>query len=84
MPNVSESAASISPRKDDVTLAQQIACVEREILLREKVYPKFVATGRMAEVKARMEIESMTAVRATLIQFREFAERMMLKDKNHL
>ncbi len=49
-----------------ITLADQIACVEREIKMRERVYPTRVALGRMTEANARKEIHRMQAVLETL------------------
>ena len=48
------------------TLADQIACVEREIVLRERVYPRLITSGRMRRATADREIEVMRAVLATL------------------
>lgn len=49
-----------------VTIADQIACVRREIAMRNKVYPRWVESGRMHRDQADREIESMIAVLATL------------------
>jgi hypothetical protein len=49
-----------------VDLAVQISCVKREIALRERVYPRQVKLGRMAEGKADQELVAMRAVLATL------------------
>ena len=48
------------------TLDEQIACVEREIAMRERVYPGWVRAGRMTQQKADREIETMRAVLATV------------------
>lgn len=48
------------------TIAQQIACVKREIAMRERVYPKWVASGRMKPEAAEREIATMTAVLRSL------------------
>lgn len=48
------------------TLAEQIACVEREIRKREYVYPRAVAQGAMNQHKAGCELEMMRAVLGTL------------------
>lgn len=48
------------------TLQDQIACVEREIAMRERVYPHWVRGGRLKQDKADREIETMRAVLATL------------------
>ena len=47
-------------------LAEQIACIEREIAMRLRVYPRQIANGRMTQRKADREIALMRAVLATL------------------
>lgn len=49
-----------------VTLAAQIECVEREISMRRKVYPRFVAMKKMSQAKADAELAAMQAVLETL------------------
>lgn len=49
-----------------VPLSSQIACVEREIAMRERVYPRWVVERRMTQAKADAEIEAMRAVLATV------------------
>jgi hypothetical protein len=49
-----------------VALADQIACIKRELGYREHVYPRRIAAGRMSTQDARREIERMKAVLATL------------------
>jgi hypothetical protein len=49
-----------------ITLGAQIACVEREIGMREHVYPRRVADGKMSQAKADDELAAMRAVLATL------------------
>lgn len=49
-----------------VNLAQQIACVRREIAMRENVYKRRVADGKMTQAKADGEVRAMQAVLATL------------------
>lgn len=51
-----------------VPLADQIACVERELAMRRRVYPGWVANGRMQIVTAELEITRMVAVLETLRQ----------------
>lgn len=48
------------------TLDEQITCVEREIAMRERVYPAWVRNGRMTQQKADREVETMRAVASTL------------------
>lgn len=42
---------------------EMLACVDREIRMRERVYPDWVKYGRMTEGKAHHEIVTMRAVR---------------------
>ena len=58
------------------TLAEQIACVRREIAMRERVYPKWVEGGRMKQADANRELETMKAVLET-VQKVENAARML-------
>ena len=48
------------------TITEQIACVKRELGLRQGVYPRLVSQRRMSEAKAAHEIECMKAVLVTL------------------
>jgi hypothetical protein len=48
------------------TLARQIACVQREIRLRHRVYAKWVEQGSMTQKVADDEILAMEAVLKTL------------------
>lgn len=47
-------------------LEKQIACVEREIAMRKRVYPRLIESGRMKPGTASREIELMNAVLASL------------------
>lgn len=49
-----------------MTLEDQIKAVEREIAMRERVYPRMTARGSLSPEKAAKQIEIMKAVRATL------------------
>ena len=49
-----------------VPLAAQIACVEREIAMRERVYARRVSEGKVTVSAARAERNAMEAVLATL------------------
>jgi hypothetical protein len=49
-----------------VPLPAQIACIEREIAMRERVYPNWVASGRMSQAKADAELLAMRAALETL------------------
>jgi len=54
----------IEPRP--VPLEEQIACVERELVFRERVYPRWVRDGKLLELTADLEMLRMRAVLATL------------------
>ncbi len=47
-------------------LADQIACVKREIALRERLYPRWIVGGRLRRADAEREIATMKAVLETL------------------
>lgn len=49
-----------------IDLPKQIACVEREIGFRERVYSRWVAASKMKQDKADYEIAAMRAVLETL------------------
>jgi hypothetical protein len=49
-----------------INLADQIAEVEREVKLREKVYPHQVATKRLSQDRADWQIAVMREVAASL------------------
>jgi hypothetical protein len=49
-----------------VTWADQLACVERELKLRRRLYPRRVEVGRLSQAKADQEIRDMEAVAETL------------------
>lgn len=49
-----------------VPIADQIAAVERELEMRRRVYPRWVANGKMKQGTADEEIRRMEAVLATL------------------
>lgn len=45
-----------------------LACADREIRMRERVYPDRIAMAKMTAQKAREEIGAMRAIRAVLAQ----------------
>ena len=49
-----------------VTIMDMIACVERELAMRKRVYPRWVLNGKLAQSNADIEMERMTAIRDTL------------------
>ena len=60
----------------DVTMAEEIACVKRELAMRERAYPKWVASGRMKPEEAERETRRMRAVLKRLL-IAERAERLL-------
>jgi hypothetical protein len=53
------------------SLADQIACVEREIRMREQVYPRRVGDRKMKQEAADREIAAMRAVLDTLLAVKD-------------
>jgi hypothetical protein len=49
-----------------VTLEDQVKCVEREISMRERVYPRWVADKKLTQSTADRELNAMRAVLRTL------------------
>lgn len=56
-----------------VSLEEQIACVERELEFRSRVYPRWVADGKLKSGTAALEMERMRAVLLT-IKLQKFEE----------
>lgn len=56
---------------DAITLADKIACVRREIAMRQRVYPRLVTIGKMKPAQAEHEILCMQAVLDTLLAVQE-------------
>lgn len=51
---------------EPISLDDQLACVQREIRMRERVYPRWTATGKMTAAHAERELAAMRAVLDTL------------------
>ena len=66
--SLSGDTAAVERPASVVPLERQIACVERELEMRRRAYPRWVAEGRRGwtEARADEEICAMAAVRATL------------------
>lgn len=62
-----------------MTLAEQIACVEREIGFRERCYPGWVRGHKLTQAKADHELGAMRAVLETL----RSVERIAFCAANH-
>jgi hypothetical protein len=58
---------SASDNPAPFALVDQIACVKREIAMRERTYPRWVSTGQMSKAKAAHETACMSAVLVTLL-----------------
>ena len=56
---------------NQIGLAEQLTCVAREIAMRERVYPRWVESGRMTQKKAEFELAAMRAVHRTLQKLAE-------------
>ena len=65
-----------------IPLAEQIAEVKREIAMRKRVYPKWVATGRMTQEQADKQIAAMEAALGTLELWRiaSIAQAQLFKE----
>jgi hypothetical protein len=50
------------------TLSRQIACIERELAIRVRVFPAWVRSGRIQQSQADDELNAMRAVLETLRQ----------------
>lgn len=50
----------------EISLQKQLACARRELALRTRVYPRWVATEKMTEDAARRELDGMAAIVQTL------------------
>lgn len=49
-----------------ITITDQLACAKRELKMRQRVYPQWVATGRLRQETADHEIACMAAIVQTL------------------
>lgn len=57
-----ESQSRSSDMTDIITSADKLACVERELKMRRRVYPRWIEDGRMSAGKAAHEIAAMEAI----------------------
>lgn len=63
---------------DGISIEDQIACVEREIRMRENTYPRWVAQNKLTQKTATLELDRMRAVLASLTTFKEAKDRCAL------
>lgn len=68
----------------NVSLAQQIEEVEREIALRKRVYPHQVSSGKMRQSVADYHLGRMQAVYRTLLWLQENEEAIKRKTGTEL
>lgn len=54
------------------TLSEMIESARRELVMRTKVYPRWIANGKMTNDQAVHEIHCMASIHATLIALQEF------------
>lgn len=62
-------------------LAQQIACVKREIAMRERIYSRRVADGKMKQQDADREIEAMRAVLETVEKVERVSKQLGIREQ---
>lgn len=53
-----------------ISLEQMIGCAKRELGMRQRVYPRWVATGKMTAAQERLEVDTMAAIVTTLERLR--------------
>lgn len=65
-----------------VTISEQIKGVKREIDYRKRLYPKWVAEGKMTKLDADYQIELMEYVANTLQAVLNFQRDFIAKNQN--
>lgn len=61
-----DAGSGVAVPAGGATIAEQIACVERELGMRHRVYKRWVVQGKLTQSAADIEISRMEAVRDTL------------------
>lgn len=51
----------------EISTAEMVSCVDREMRMRAKVYPRWVSQGKMTQEQADLEGARMMAVRQRLV-----------------
>jgi len=69
----------LTPELEPPTITDQIAAVRREIAMRQNVYPKWVASGRLKPAEAERERARMQAVHDSLERLAEIDRLAALK-----
>lgn len=67
----------MTPPSKKVSLEEQVACVVREIGMRDRVYPAWVTSKRMSQEKADHEHAAMRAVLVTLNDYRAMQPKVL-------
>lgn len=62
------------PSAEDVSFLDLLACVDRELGLRAKVYPRWVKDGKLSEKTAEREMLLMRGVRSRVIRAQAIIE----------
>lgn len=62
MPQVTAPASPAIARPGQKSIEQEIACVERELVMRRTNYPKWVEAKRMKQEDADEQIDTMQSV----------------------
>ena len=58
-----------------ISVFDKTACIEREVRLRERVYPRLVSIGKMTDKLAKRELAVMKAI---LVDYREHSREQSL------
>ena len=59
----------------NITDDDRVKCIEREVILRRRVYPRFVQTGKMTQKKADQEIAVMESILNMMKNLKAMNER---------
>ena len=51
----------------EVTLGEMIACVDRELTFREKLFPRWIDQKKLTQKAANIEMDRMRAVRSRIL-----------------
>lgn len=60
----------------NITITDMIACVEREIGMRERVYPRWVEQKKMLQTTANQELARMRAVLDLLLEVKTVKKKV--------
>lgn len=62
-----------------ITWGDKLHCIERELGMRKRVYPRLVADGKMTQDKAAREIAIMEAIRAEYADYADEAKKVEIE-----